>query len=98
MACGVTVSYETIRVWVDRFGPQIAAQIRRSRPPAGDKWHLDEMVITIGGHSVESTLNNAKEEQNKTSVGCESLFHENTERVGAIASKRAALHITKTPV
>ncbi|MDD2862854.1 MAG: IS6 family transposase [Acidiphilium sp.] len=48
-ARGVTVSYETIRVWVDRFGPQIAAQIRRRRPPAGDKWHLDEMVITIGG-------------------------------------------------
>lgn len=47
-ARGVTVSYETIRVWVDRFGPQITAQIRRSRPPAGDEWHLDEMVITIG--------------------------------------------------
>lgn len=46
---GVMVSYETIRVWVDRFGPQIAAQIRRDRPPVGDKWHIDEMVITIGG-------------------------------------------------
>ena len=45
---GITVSYETIRVWVDRFGPQIAAQIRRDWPPADDKWHLDEMVITIG--------------------------------------------------
>lgn len=48
-ARGVIVCYETIRVWVDRIGPQIAAQIRRDRPPAGDKWHLDEMVITIGG-------------------------------------------------
>ena len=46
---GVTVSYETIRVWVDRFGPQMAGQIRRDRLPAGDKWHIDEMVITIGG-------------------------------------------------
>ncbi|WP_405055252.1 IS6 family transposase [Acidiphilium acidophilum] len=46
---GVTVSYETIRVWVDRFGPQMASQIRRDRPPAGNKWHIDEMVITIGG-------------------------------------------------
>jgi len=45
----VTVSYETIRAWIDRFGPQIASQIRRDRPPAGDKWHIDEMVITIGG-------------------------------------------------
>jgi len=54
--------------------------------------------LPSGGHSVESTLNNAKEEQNETSVGCERLFHEDTERVGAIESKRAALHITKTPV
>jgi putative transposase len=46
---GVTVSDETIRVWVDQFGPQIAARVRRDRPPAGDKWHIDEMVITIGG-------------------------------------------------
>jgi len=46
---GVTVSYETIRAWIDRFGPQIASQICRDRPPAGDKWHIDEMVITIGG-------------------------------------------------
>ena len=44
-ARGVIVCYETIRVWVDRFGPQIAAQIRRDRLPAGDKWHLDEMPV-----------------------------------------------------
>lgn len=46
---GVTVSYETIRVWCRRFGPQIAAKIRRDRPAPADKWHLDEMVIVIGG-------------------------------------------------
>ena len=57
---GVTVSYETIRAWVVRFGPQIAAQIRRDRPPAGDKWHIDEMVITIGGepHWLWRAVNN----------------------------------------
>jgi putative transposase len=46
---GVTVSYETVRAWVTRFGPQTAAQIRRDRPKAGDKWHMDEVVITIRG-------------------------------------------------
>jgi putative transposase len=46
---GITVSYETIRVWCRRFGPQIAAAIRRDRPAAADKWHLDEVVITIAG-------------------------------------------------
>ena len=46
---GVTVSYETIRDWVARFGPQIAARIRRNRPAAADKWHLDEVVVPIKG-------------------------------------------------
>jgi len=32
---GVTVSYETIQAWIDRFGSQMASQIRRDRPPVG---------------------------------------------------------------
>lgn len=43
------MSHETIRVWCRRFGPQIAAAIRRGRPAPADKWHMDEMVIAIGG-------------------------------------------------
>ncbi|WP_164871880.1 transposase, partial [Solirhodobacter olei] len=46
---GVVVSYETIRSWCRRFGPQFAACIRRDRPAAADKWHLDEVVISIRG-------------------------------------------------
>lgn len=46
---GVIVSYESIRVWCQRFGPQIAAGIRRDRTAPADKWHLDEVVISIRG-------------------------------------------------
>jgi len=46
---GVIVSYESIRVWCQRFGMQIAAGIRRDRPVPSDKWHLDEVVIPIRG-------------------------------------------------
>lgn len=46
---GIRVSHETIRVWGLRFGPQFAAAIRRDRPDPADKWHMDEMVIAIGG-------------------------------------------------
>lgn len=35
---GVVVSYETIRTRCRRFGPQIAARIRRDRPAVADKW------------------------------------------------------------
>lgn len=46
---GIDVSYETVRCWVDKFGPAIAANIRRSRPRPCSVWHLDEMVVRING-------------------------------------------------
>ena len=46
---GIRVSYETVRDWVARFGGQFAARIRRERPGPADKWHLDEVVISIKG-------------------------------------------------
>ena len=44
---GIDVSYETIRCWANKFGPAIAANIRRARPRADSIWHLDEMVVRI---------------------------------------------------
>src|SRR6056297_1664937 len=41
---GVTVSRETVRKWVNRFGRHFADCIKRDRPTATDKWHLDEVV------------------------------------------------------
>ena len=46
---GIDVSYETVRCWANKFGPAIAANIRRSRPRADTTWHLDEMVVKIRG-------------------------------------------------
>lgn len=49
---GVEVSYESIRCWVDRFGPQIAARIRAGRSRPTSKWHLDEMFVAIAGRQM----------------------------------------------
>ena len=49
LARGVVVSYETIRSWCAKFGPDYAAQLRRRRPRPGDKWHFDEVFVTING-------------------------------------------------
>jgi transposase-like protein len=38
-----------IRTWCNRFSPQYAAALRRRRPQAGDKWHLDEVFVKING-------------------------------------------------
>ena len=46
---GIIVSHETVRFWVVKFGHQYAKSIRRGRPQGGDKWHLDEVVISIRG-------------------------------------------------
>ena len=46
-ARGVIVSREAVRLWVNRFGQHFAHCIRRDRPRPNDKWHLDEVVITI---------------------------------------------------
>src|SRR5438309_2442689 len=48
-ARGISVTYETIRQWGLKFGREFANRIRRRAPCRGDKWHLDEVVITIAG-------------------------------------------------
>ena len=49
---GIDVSYETIRAWTVKFGPKIAANLRRRKLPPSPRWHLDEMVSTIAGERV----------------------------------------------
>jgi putative transposase len=48
-ARGVIVTYEAIRKWCLKFGQAYAHQLRRRRPRPGDKWHLDEVFLTING-------------------------------------------------
>ena len=46
---GFEISYETVRRWVQKFGPVIARRLRRRRPQPSKRWHLDEMVVRIAG-------------------------------------------------
>ena len=46
---GVVVSHETVRQWCAKFGQTYANALRRRRARPGDKWHLDEVFITING-------------------------------------------------
>src|SRR5271163_3746881 len=49
---GLDISYETVRCWVLKFGPMIARRLRRCRPRPSNRWHLDEMVVRIGGQQM----------------------------------------------
>lgn len=47
---GIVVSHEAIRNWAYKFDPQFAKQVRQKRRSVTDKWHLDEVFVTINGH------------------------------------------------
>lgn len=46
---GITVSYEAIRLWCIKFGPEYARKLKRRQGRLGDAWHLDEVFVTIQG-------------------------------------------------
>jgi putative transposase len=48
-ARGIGVSCETVRQWAHKFGRTFSGRIRQRAPARGDKWHLDEVVISIAG-------------------------------------------------
>jgi putative transposase len=46
---GIIVTYETVRQRTLKFGQMYANRLRRKQPKRGDKWHLDEVLLTIKG-------------------------------------------------
>src|ERR1700730_17570207 len=43
---GIIVSYETIRIWCQKFDPGYARKLKRRQGRLGDIWHLDEVFIS----------------------------------------------------
>jgi putative transposase len=46
---GVTVSYETIRLWCIKFGVRYARRLRRRHRGYGDTLYIDEVFVKING-------------------------------------------------
>jgi len=46
---GIIVSYEAIRLWCQKFGPDYARKLKRRQGSLGDNWYLDEVFIRING-------------------------------------------------
>src|SRR5918911_4818521 len=46
---GIAVTHEAIRQWCRKFGQDYANRLKRRRAQPGDKWHLDEVFLTING-------------------------------------------------
>lgn len=46
---GITVSYESVRLWCNKFGPQYARRLKRSHQGFGDTFFIDEVFVKIRG-------------------------------------------------
>ena len=46
---GILVSYESVRRWCRKFGPDYACSLRRKQGRLEDIWYVDELFLTIRG-------------------------------------------------
>ncbi len=46
---GVVVSYESIRLWCNKFGPQYARRLKCRHQGFGDTFYIDEVFVKING-------------------------------------------------
>jgi len=46
---GIRVSYESIRLWCNKFGPEYASRLKKKRNGFGDTFYLDEVFTRING-------------------------------------------------
>ena len=46
---GIEVSYESIRLWCNKFGPHYARRLKRQHQGYGDTFYIDEMFVKIHG-------------------------------------------------
>jgi putative transposase len=46
---GITVSYETIRLWCIKFGARYARRLKRQHRGYGDTFYIDEVFVKIKG-------------------------------------------------
>ena len=88
---GIDVSYETVRFWWNRFGPMLAAEIRRKRVDRMRaythwRWYLDEVYLRING--VQHYLWRAVEHEGEV---LESFVTKERDKVAALRFIRKAL-------
>jgi len=46
---GIEVSYESIRLWCNKFGPHYARRLKRRHQGYGDTFYIDEIFVKIRG-------------------------------------------------
>src|SRR6516164_9477026 len=64
---GILVSYETIRLWCQKFGADYVRKLKRLQGRLGNHWHLDEVFLRINGNCSISGARSIKTATSSTS-------------------------------
>src|SRR5689334_2095275 len=86
---GIDVTHEAIRQWCLKFGQDYANQLKRRRAQPGDKWHLDEVFLTINGE--RHYLWRAVDQRRSFSASCSrdySMYRGSSSRLSSRATAR----------
>ena len=93
---GIIPSYETIRRWVNHFGPMIAADLRRRRPKPHTTWHLDEVYLKIDAVDAEEEVFDVLVQSKRTERAALKLMRKLLKKYGLcqISSSRMISNLT----
>jgi putative transposase len=89
---GIDVSHRTVLSWVQAFGPQLAAEVRRRRRPAGGRWFVDEVFLLRKGHKLylyraideEGMVVDILLREHRDTASAQAFFRQAIERSGVI--------------
>jgi transposase-like protein len=89
---GIDVSHRTVLNWVQAFGPQLAAEVRRHRRPVGRCWTVDEVFLFRKGHKLylyraideEGVVIDILLREHRDTASAQAFFRQAIERTGVI--------------
>jgi integrase len=88
LARGMIVTYEAIRKRCRKFGQSYANELQDRRPRPGDKWHLDEVFLTINGRCMATTNKPPKPKARRGSGTMQFLTQDGLKRLFAVIKEK----------
>lgn len=67
---GIVVSYEMIRCWAMKFGPDYAGRLRQKAPSPNDVWHLDDRTELARFRVETNTMGSDRGSADKGEIRC----------------------------
>jgi transposase-like protein len=97
---GIDVSHRTVLDWVQAFGPQLAAEVRRRRRPVGKQWFVDEVFLFRKGHKrylyraidEDGVVVDVLLREHRDTASAEAFFRQAIERTGVVPNEIVTDH------